>query len=133
MYYCKCISYVTHTSAHQCGSLPLHPSLRPQQLARRSSRLLSNVWSSSHHKHLRKPGVKTHTGFSTQGSYNTPTHIHHLVSYLPSNDCDFWNRCFCKSIQQFGSMSDDAAVLLSCACRNNFLLVYYKYYYHYLN
>lgn len=39
-----------------------------------------------------------------------------LGSYLSGDDGYFWYGRFCKCKQQFGSMSDDASVLLSRTC-----------------
>lgn len=38
------------------------------------------------------------------------------LTHLSGNDGYFWDCGLCKSKKQFGSVSDDASVLLSCAC-----------------
>lgn len=40
-----------------------------------------------------------------------------LLTHLSGDDGDFRDRGLCEGVQQLGSVSDDAAVLLSRACR----------------
>lgn len=42
-----------------------------------------------------------------------------VPSHLSGDDGYFWYCSFCEGKQQFGSMSDDAAVLLSRTCSQN--------------
>lgn len=158
--------------------VPWHPWQQPQLRARRSSHLLSSVWSSSRHTLLRKPGIHTHTHhlfdpfyslkdvlnfmFKSKHSYKSKVHFslrgctkttfkswsyffnlysdnfiyilfnwtaqvkisktskdfqyHFDHTHLSGDDSYFRDSGLSKCIQQFGSVSDDASVLLSGTC-----------------
>lgn len=68
---------------------------------------------------LRKPDTQTHNPhpLSDLGRVRFLKEFSH--AHLPGDDCYLWDGGLCVGVQQFGSVADDAPVLLSSTCGLN--------------